>query len=98
MIKQKLAVSPEVTKFFIVFVRFVSLRLGLGKGHGLSGLVGDANVIEVDGMVELIFFSDNNNGVSRDDLIHGNVDAEKKKDHKKADDDDGYDLPFFSHL
>jgi hypothetical protein len=98
MVKQELTVSPKVAKVFIIFVGFISLGLCLGKGHGLGGLVGDTNVVKVDGMVELIFFGDNNDGVSRDNLIHGNVDAEKKKDHKKADDDDGYNLPFFSHL
>jgi len=49
-------------------------------------------------MVEFIFLGGDNDSVSRNDLIHGDVDGEKEADHEEADEDDRNNLPFFSHL
>ena len=54
-------------------------------------------MIEVDGVIEFVFFSDHNDGISRDLLLHRNINTEEKKDDEKANKNYRYDLVFLFH-
>lgn len=54
-------------------------------------------MIKVDGVIELVFFRDNNNGISRDLFLDRNINTEEEKDDEKAKKNYRYDLVFLSH-
>ena len=92
-----MAIPLEIAKGLAVFVRFVPFSDGLGKGHSFSGLTSDAYVIKVDGMIELIFLGDYDNGVARNFFLNRDVNTQEKAYDKKAEQDHNECLVFFSH-
>ena len=80
-----------------MLVRFESFRNGFGKGHGFGGLIRNAYVIKVDGMIELVFIGDYDNGVARDFFLNRDVNAQEEADDKKAKQDHNRCLVFLSH-
>jgi hypothetical protein len=67
-----------------MFVRFEPFSNGFGKGHGFGGLLSDAYVIKVDGMIELVLLGDYDYGISRDFFLNCDVNTQKEADDKKA--------------
>ncbi len=88
MMKQELPVAPEISEFLTVGMRLDFLGLGLGERHGLGCFAGNADMIEVDGMVELVLRRSDHHGVSRDFFIYSDVDAQKETDDQKTDHND----------
>ena len=80
-----------------MLVWFISFGNGLGKGHGFSGLFGNAYVIKVDGMIEFVLLGDYDNGIARDFFLNHDVNAQEEADDKKAKQDHNKCLVPFSH-
>ncbi|MBP1740478.1 MAG: hypothetical protein H6Q48_2771 [Deltaproteobacteria bacterium] len=89
MMKEELPIAPEISEFLTVGMAFEPFGLGLGYRHGLGCFAGNADMIKVDGMIQLVLRRSNHHGVSRDIFIHGNVNAQKKTDDQKTDHKDG---------
>jgi hypothetical protein len=92
MVKQELPIAPEIPQFLAVGMRLELLGHGLGQSHGLGGLAGNADVIEMDGMVQPILCRNDDNGVSRDFFVNRDVNAQKKADDQKTDHNDSDDF------
>ncbi len=80
-----------------MFVWFVPFSDGLGKEHGFSGFISDTYVIKVDGMIELVFLGDYDNGVARNFFLNRDVNTQEKAYDKKAKQDHNECFVFFSH-
>jgi hypothetical protein len=80
-----------------MLVWFVAFSNSLGKGHGFGGLISNAYVIKVDGMIELVFLGDYDYGIARDFFVNRDVNAQEEADDKKAKQDHNKCLVFFSH-
>ena len=91
------AIPLEIAKGLTMLVGFVPFSNGLGKGHSLGRLIGNADVIKVNGMIELVFLGDYDNGIARDFFLNSDVNAQEEADDKKAKQDHNKCLVFFSH-
>ena len=78
-------------------VWFVPFSNGLGKGHGFGGLIRNAYMIKVDGMIELVFLGNYDNSIARDSFLYCDVNAQEEPDDKKAEQDHNKWLVSFSH-
>lgn len=96
MVEQKTPVSPEIPKLLAVVVGLVPFASCLGEGHGLGGFAGNTDMVKVDGMVQLIFDGDHDDGVSRNLFVDGDVDTQKKPEKEQDDGNDNKDFTFFS--
>ena len=97
MVEQKATVPSEIPEVLIVLMGFISHFLRLLKGSSLGGLVCNADVIEVNRMIELILYSDDHDGIVRDFLIHGEVNTQKESNDDQADENDSRNFPFLTH-
>jgi hypothetical protein len=99
MVKQELPIAPEISEFLTVGMGFQPLALSLGQRHGLGCFAGYADVIEMDGMVQLVLCRNDHHSVSGDFFIHRDVNAKKKANDQKTDhnDCDDFTLLRFSH-
>ncbi len=88
MVEQELPIAPEIPQLLAIRMRLEVFGLGLGQSHGLGCLAGNADVIEMDGMVKLVLRRSDDNSISRDFFIHGDINAQKKAHDQQADHDD----------
>jgi len=92
MVKQELPIAPEISKFLTIGMGFESLGLRFGQGHGPGGSAGNADMIEMDGMVSQVLYRHDNHGIPGDFFLHGDVNAQKKTNDQKTDHQDGNDF------
>jgi len=92
MVKQELPIAPEISKFLAIGMGFEPLGLCFGQGHGLGCFAGNADMIEMDGMVSLVLYRHDDHGVSGDFFVHRDVNAQKKTNDQKTDHNDGNDF------
>lgn len=95
MVEEKSSIPSKIPQLFTVLVRLVPLCPGLGKGHGLRCFACNANVVEVDGMVEFVFQGNDDDCVTGDLLVNGDVDAQKKPDDEQAYHNNNGNFAFF---
>ncbi len=95
MVKQELAIAPEVSQFLAVGMGLEILGLRFGQSHGLGCFARNANMIKMDGMVKLVLRRSNHYSISRDLFIHSDVDAQKKADDQQTDHEDGNNFTFW---
>lgn len=88
MMKQELPIAPEIAQVLAVGMGLELLGFGLGQGHGLGCFAGNADVIEMNGMIEPVLRRNDDDGALRYFLIHSDVNAEKKADDQETDHND----------
>ena len=95
--EQEATVPSEIPEVLIVLVGLVSHFFRLFKGNGLGGFVRNADVIEVDRMVKLVFRGDDHDGITRDLLINSEVNTQEESDDDQAEGNDSTYFPFLMH-
>jgi len=75
MVKQELPIAPEISEFLTVGMGLKPSGFSVGETHGLGCFAGNADMIEMDGMVPLVLYRNDHHSVSGDFFIHRDVNA-----------------------
>ena len=84
MMKQELAIPPKLTQISPMLMRLESFRNRLCQGHCFCRFVLNTDIIEMNRMIELVLECNDNNRITRDLLINGNINAQEKTYDKKT--------------
>jgi len=75
-------VPPKIPQFPAVGIGFISGLEGFFEGGCFGGFSRDTDVIEMDGVIELILQGNHHDRVGRNLFLDRNIDTQKKSDYE----------------